>query len=324
MEGRHAGSCRICSRNTLAGFAKIRWQGLQKRSIPDGSKFWCRISKQTVFEEQATLSTCEGAPGQKKYTASGLVFVQLFCPKSESNAFGLGEQLAKIARDAFRGKSTENNIWFRNVRINEIPDEELYERFNIVGEFEYDELNYVIPEAEIIVPQPMRSYFKPSGSNYFSLPTMALRSGNILRFDFLANTENPTGTVIILSHITGSNSITVGVTSSGTYFGSDRVYTYIDGVRVYDGFVFPTDGLKHTFEIVGVSYGQVSRIHTRYSGELNSRFVIWNIECTASDQGAFFYAVDEGSGSVLYDTMQEKTGSIVGDLASSWYEDVFK
>ena len=120
---------------------EVRWQGVQERDLPESSKFWVRVSKQTVFEEQATLSTCEGKPGQKKYTASGLVFVQLFCPKSNAQAVELGQKLAKVARNAFRGKTTPGKIWFRNARINDgIPPEELYERFNVVTEFEYDEL----------------------------------------------------------------------------------------------------------------------------------------------------------------------------------------
>lgn len=119
---------------------EIRWQGVQYRDLPDGSKFWVRLSKQTVIEGQAALSTDAGAPGQRKYTVAGLVFVQLFCPKSNTQAFELGQKLAKLSRNAFRGKSTPGKIWFRNVRINEIDPEELYERFNVVTEFEHDEL----------------------------------------------------------------------------------------------------------------------------------------------------------------------------------------
>lgn len=131
--------------NTQAGavvgyIPKIRWQGVQQRDLPRGSMYWARVSKKTIFEKQATLSTCEGKPGQKRYTASGLVFVQLFCPKSDTQAFVLGSKLAKIARNAFRGKTTSGKIWFRNVCINELNPEELYERFNVVTEFEYDEL----------------------------------------------------------------------------------------------------------------------------------------------------------------------------------------
>lgn len=127
--------------SAIVGYVpEIRWQNVQNRPLPDGSKFWVRVSKDTVFEQQATLSVCEGLPGQRKYTANGLVFVQLFMPKSNHQAFELGQQLAVIARNAFRGKSTPGNIWFRNVRINEVQPEELYFRINVISQFEYDEL----------------------------------------------------------------------------------------------------------------------------------------------------------------------------------------
>lgn len=127
--------------SAIVGYVpEIRWQNVQNRALPDGSKFWVRVSKDTVFERQATLSVCEGSPGQRKYTASGLVFVQLFMPKSNAQAYELGQQLAVVARNAFRGKTTPGNIWFRNVRINEINPEELYYRINVIAEFEYDEI----------------------------------------------------------------------------------------------------------------------------------------------------------------------------------------
>lgn len=126
---------------SIVGYVpEIQWQGVQYRTMPDGSKYWARFSKQTVTEQQVTLSTCEGLPGQRKYETAGLVFIQIFCPKSDSQAFEFGQKLATVARNAFRGKSTPGNIWFRNVRINEIEPEELYQRFNVVSEYEYNEL----------------------------------------------------------------------------------------------------------------------------------------------------------------------------------------
>ena len=119
---------------------EVRWQGVQEREIPDGSKYWARLSVQTISAKQATLSADCGKPGQKRFTAFGLVFVQLFCPKSDNQAFAKGQQLAEVARNTFRGKATASNIWFRNVRINELSPEKLWERFNIIAEFEYDEI----------------------------------------------------------------------------------------------------------------------------------------------------------------------------------------
>lgn len=119
---------------------ELRWQGIQYRNLPDTSKYWARVSIQTIFEEQASLSNGVGLAGKRRFESSGLVFVQIFCPKSDARAFEKGKLLAVIARDAFRGKSTESAIFFRNVRIQEIPQEDNFERLNIVAEFEYDEI----------------------------------------------------------------------------------------------------------------------------------------------------------------------------------------
>lgn len=118
----------------------VEWQGVQPKDTPNTSKHWARVSIQTVLEDQTTLSSCEGQPGQKRFTASGLVFVQIFSPKSLGDGFKVGGLLAEVARNAFRGKTTDSHVWFRNVRINELEPEDLYYRHNVVAEFEYDEL----------------------------------------------------------------------------------------------------------------------------------------------------------------------------------------
>lgn len=118
----------------------VQWHNVEQQAKIDGSKFWCRVSTQNVNEEQASLSTCVGAPIQKRYTAYGLVFIQLFCPKSNSKSAELGRELAQIARNAFRGRSTPGRVWFRNARINELVEEDLFYRYNVVAEYEYDDL----------------------------------------------------------------------------------------------------------------------------------------------------------------------------------------
>jgi len=123
--------------SSLVGYIPdVRWPMVEEPAEPDPSKYWARLSVQTVFEEQTALA---GSDTKRRYTASGLVFVQIFCPKSRSNSGEIGGKLAEIARNSFRGKSTPNNVWFRNVRINELLPENLFYRFNVVAEFEYDE-----------------------------------------------------------------------------------------------------------------------------------------------------------------------------------------
>lgn len=125
----------------IAGYApEVRWQGKEEPAAPDASKFWVRVSTQHVFEEQKSLTTEVTGQGKRRYEVSGLIFVQLFCPKSNPRATEQGYLLAQVARAAFRGKSTPGNVWFYNVRINELPEEDQFYRFNIIGEYEYDEI----------------------------------------------------------------------------------------------------------------------------------------------------------------------------------------
>lgn len=123
--------------SALVGYVPdVRWPMVEEPAEPDSSKYWARVSIQTVFEEQTALA---GSDTKRRYTASGLVFVQIFCPKSISNSGEIGRKLAEIARKGYRGKSTPNKVWFRNVRINELSPENLFNRLNVVAEFEYDE-----------------------------------------------------------------------------------------------------------------------------------------------------------------------------------------
>jgi hypothetical protein len=119
---------------------EVRWQGKEVPTKPDRTKFWARVSIQSVIEQQATLSNCVIEPGKKKYESAGLVFVQLFGPKIVATAYDDLQKLAKVARNAFRGKTTVGNVWFRNVRINTLNPEELFYRLNVVAEYEFDEI----------------------------------------------------------------------------------------------------------------------------------------------------------------------------------------
>lgn len=119
---------------------EIRWAGVEKPDKPIVDVYWCRVSQQTVLEGQTTLKTGIAPSENRRYTSTGLLFVQLFCPMSDAQAYDKGRQLAVLARNAFRGNETTNGVWFRNARINELAPEENAYRFNIVVEYEYDDI----------------------------------------------------------------------------------------------------------------------------------------------------------------------------------------
>ncbi len=95
---------------------------------------WARITLRHFLGDQESL----GPIGGRKFSKGGLVIVQTFVPIGEglSDAYNV----AKIAADAFEGKATPLNVWFRNVRINEIGAEGDWYQVNVLADFTYDEV----------------------------------------------------------------------------------------------------------------------------------------------------------------------------------------
>lgn len=118
----------------------VYWHGVESSVNPPTNVYWVRVSTQTVLERQTTFKSGIAPSENRRYTAQGLLFIQLFCPMSDSQSMDRGRRLAVLARDAFRGAETVNGVWFRNARINELPPEENSYRFNVVVEYVFDDL----------------------------------------------------------------------------------------------------------------------------------------------------------------------------------------
>lgn len=102
--------------------------------LPTTQTPWARISIRHFRGAQETL----GGTGERKFSRGGLVIVQTFTAVGG----GLSEpyNVAKIAADALEGKSTSLNVWFRNVRINEIGVDGDWFQVNVLADFTYDEM----------------------------------------------------------------------------------------------------------------------------------------------------------------------------------------
>jgi hypothetical protein len=119
---------------------QIRWQGVESAGTPPMSNFWARVLVQNVTEKQTSFESGIASDEKKRYTAHGLLFVQIYCPMSHSRSMEKGRQLAELARNAFRGKQTVNGVWFRNANIIELTPQDDSYRINVVIEYEYDEI----------------------------------------------------------------------------------------------------------------------------------------------------------------------------------------
>lgn len=114
---------------------ELRWQGVEEAAIPSGDAYWARISQQTVFEKQQTL----GKQGERLFESAGLLFVQIFCPRTSAESYDKGRQMALVARNVFRGQN--DGVWFRNARIaDDLEPEQGWNRFNVVTEYEFTEI----------------------------------------------------------------------------------------------------------------------------------------------------------------------------------------
>lgn len=117
----------------------LYWQGNEPAEKPAKDKFWGRVSAQNVGERQTTLKTGIASNENRRYTSTGLLFIQIFCPMSDVQAMEKGRLLSEMVRNCFRGKEA-GSVWFRNSRINELPPADDMYRFNIVVDYEYDSL----------------------------------------------------------------------------------------------------------------------------------------------------------------------------------------
>lgn len=123
---------------SIAGSAghSLRFKG-KKEANPAG--YWARVSADRIASPLASLAdeTTFGN-NKKRYETTGVVFVQVYAPKSENNSFKKGLQIAEIVRDAFRSAGQAGSVWYEDARINDLPDDGSSWRWNVVATFRYD------------------------------------------------------------------------------------------------------------------------------------------------------------------------------------------
>lgn len=102
---------------------------------PIGGQPWARAVVRNSSADQATLSNQNG---QRRFERRGFLNVQIFTVYGDG--LNLADKLSKVVQDAFEGKSSPSQIWFRSVRVNEIGQDGPYFQTNVVANFEYDEV----------------------------------------------------------------------------------------------------------------------------------------------------------------------------------------
>ena len=116
---------------------ELRYYGIKYQTEVPVTKFWGRLSIQTVMEEQTTLRNSTG----KRYTSYGTMILVLFVPTIEAQAATKLDQIAEALRNIFRVCTPADNVQFARARINDnIDPEAAWLRANVIAEWQYDQI----------------------------------------------------------------------------------------------------------------------------------------------------------------------------------------
>ena len=121
----------------------VRYEGVPDDEDDDKrhakqSKYWARLTVRNAVERQATLGTPHG-PGTHEYESFGTVSVQLFLPKKDGRALVVGRRLGMLARNAFRGVASGDEVWYTDATLRERNPEDRWYRIDVTATYRFTE-----------------------------------------------------------------------------------------------------------------------------------------------------------------------------------------
>jgi hypothetical protein len=110
----------------------LYWEDVQKERDKSNNP-WAVFVIRHATGSQKTL----GGTGKRMFERTGTAIASIFTPTGN----GLSDSyiLAKVVANAYEGKSSDNGVWFKNVRIQEVPSEGQFRQLNVLMDFEYTE-----------------------------------------------------------------------------------------------------------------------------------------------------------------------------------------
>lgn len=118
---------------------EVRYQGEEKPNAPKKDKFWLRASTQGVTTRQAAHTTPADAQSQVVFESRGVFMGEVFAPMA-TGAYAKGELLAAIVQGAFMAAETPCGVWFRNPRINELPNDGTWYRWLVIVDLQFNQV----------------------------------------------------------------------------------------------------------------------------------------------------------------------------------------
>lgn len=111
----------------------VRWTDVPG-DTPTGNTVWARVIIRHADGRQSSLAD---DTGQKRWLREGTVFIQVFAPVGDGSAAGY--DAAQLVVNAYQA-AKHCNVWFRNVRMNEVGNSGSFEQINVLATFSYDDV----------------------------------------------------------------------------------------------------------------------------------------------------------------------------------------
>jgi len=102
-------------------------------TIPTGEIVWARATIRHATASQ----TLAGEVGTRRFTEEGTVIVQVFAPVGDGSTACYAA--AREVQNAFRD-ARNSDVWFRDVRMNEVGTEGAFVQINVLATFSYDDV----------------------------------------------------------------------------------------------------------------------------------------------------------------------------------------
>lgn len=102
--------------------------------VDNGETPYARVAYMTSERGQTSIA----GPTNAKYTASGVVMVQIFTLGGDGGQ--ASRTLTALVETAFEGVSVSNGVWYRDVRTETVGPDGVYFHDNVVAEWSYDQV----------------------------------------------------------------------------------------------------------------------------------------------------------------------------------------
>lgn len=126
----------------IVGTVAPAWLTFTDTAVKDIPKApYGRFTMYPTIEGQATFR--DGPNQPQRYESAGLVIVQCFGPRNLEeypDGADVARKLATAAKLAYRGKTLGGCIMLSRCRVNRLDPEPNFYRFNMIAEYEYDEI----------------------------------------------------------------------------------------------------------------------------------------------------------------------------------------